>query len=499
MLFILSATPVAALQGAYRSPRVSRTRVQRGLRIRRVPTTEDLTSATSGVALHAAAVPVSTVPESVVAKENANFRGAVSIAGGVLAHLILGAMYCWGNFLSYAPASLLFFDGLAHPGMTPDAIQVLPLALVAVNLGMPIGARMNKKFGPRITTLLGCALMVLGTYLASFQTRLAPFMLYYSLMAGVGTGLGYNTPMIAGWSWFPRSKGLINGLILFGFGSGAFVFNNVATSLAQSGVLFGPMLRKLALMYAAASLVGSLLIKAKPPVTVKEAENCELGETTTPPANVPVSPPEACEEPGATFKQAVTSRRFSLLWLIGLMAFTPGITVMGLYKSFGMSNPAAVVANDQYLSLVGGVGAVFSGFGKMFWGIAVDKIGFLKGYSITTVMQIALMLALPFAAVSKVAFAAAVCGALFCLGGSIAMYVTCNAQTFGVANAGEIYSVLFSSLALASIVGAKLTIGMLPIVGWHGIFTVLGGMGLINFGMLKLFKRETDHAAPWVT
>ena len=109
------------------------------------------------------------------------------------------------------------------------------------------------------------------------------------------------------------------------------------------------------------------------------------------------------------------------------------------------------------------------------------------------------MLALPFAAVSKVAFAAAVCGALFCLGGSIAMYVTCNAQTFGVANAGEIYSVLFSSLALASVVGAKFTIGMLGTVGWHGIFTALAAMGLLNFGMLKLFERETRTKPAWET
>jgi hypothetical protein len=83
---------------------------------------------------------------------NIALRGVVAVCGGILAHLILGTMYCWGNFLSYVPSSLLFFDGLPHPGMTPDAIQVMPLALVALNFGLPIGARMNKKIGPRFTT-----------------------------------------------------------------------------------------------------------------------------------------------------------------------------------------------------------------------------------------------------------------------------------------------------------------------------------------------------------
>ena len=108
--------------------------------------------------------------------------------------------------MSYAPASLLFFDGLPHMGMTPDAVQVMPFALVALNIGLPIGARLNKAVGPRKTTLMGVVLMIVGTYLGSYQTRLAPFMFFYALLAGLGSGFAYSTPMIAGWSWFPNRK-----------------------------------------------------------------------------------------------------------------------------------------------------------------------------------------------------------------------------------------------------------------------------------------------------
>ena len=158
--------------------------------------------------------------------------------------------------MSYAPSSLLFFDGLSRPGVTPDALQVLPVALVALNLGMPIGAKLNKKVGPRITTLIGCLLMVGGTYLSSYTTRLLPFMFWYSLVSGLGVGLGYSTPMIAGWTWFPERKGLINGLTLFGFGFGAFIFNKVGTGLARSGVAWGPMIRQISYMYACVSVLG---------------------------------------------------------------------------------------------------------------------------------------------------------------------------------------------------------------------------------------------------
>ena len=165
---------------------------------------------------------------------SSNFRGLVCVLGGFMAHLILGTLYCWGNFLSYAPSSLLFFDGLAHPGITPDAVQVMPLALVSLNLGLPIGARLNKSLGPRVTTLIGCFLMVLGTYIGSFQTRLLPFMLSYSVLAGIGTGLGYSTPMLAGWTWFPKRKGLINGATVhscFPFSGGFHFFLSCSCSL----------------------------------------------------------------------------------------------------------------------------------------------------------------------------------------------------------------------------------------------------------------------------
>lgn len=52
-----------------------------------------------------------------------------------MAHLCLGTFYCWGNFLSYAPSSLLFFDGKGpefHVGEQPDAIHVMPATIFAL-------------------------------------------------------------------------------------------------------------------------------------------------------------------------------------------------------------------------------------------------------------------------------------------------------------------------------------------------------------------------------
>ena len=58
-----------------------------------------------------------------------SWKGPACVLGGALAHLTLGTLYCWGNFLSYAPSYLRFFDGQDHVGVQPDALYVIPFAM----------------------------------------------------------------------------------------------------------------------------------------------------------------------------------------------------------------------------------------------------------------------------------------------------------------------------------------------------------------------------------
>ena len=423
-------------------------------------------------------------------------RGYLCVLGGLMAHLILGTVYCFGNFLSYAPDSLRFFNGLAGAaGAVPDAVQVFPFALLSLNLGLPIGARLNKALGPRLTTVIGTSLMCLGIFLGSFQTRLLPFILFYSLMSGVGTGISYSTPMQAGWTWFPKNKGLINGITLLGFGSGAFIFNKVGTGLALSGMPWGDMLRRLSMIYAAVAVSGAAMVKTKPvEAPEEEPDECDVDDEMN--KAIAFEPPEVCDPPGAGFREAVSSKRFFLLWLMGLMVFTPGLTLSGLYKRFGMTS-GAVIADDRFQSAMGGLAAVANGLGRVFFGALVDKVGYVKGYGVTAAATAALMLAFPFTVNSKLAYASALIGLIFALGGSMVMFITANAQIFGVRKAGEIYSLLFSAISLASLVGAKLTMRLLAPLGWSGVFKVLSAMGCAAAGLIYLLSLEKKNPAPW--
>ena len=97
----------------------------------------------------------------------------------------------------------------------------------------------------------------------------------------------------------------------------------------------------------------------------------------------------------------------------------------------------------------------------------------------------------------KLAYASALIGLIFALGGSMVMFITANAQIFGVRKAGEIYSLLFSAISLASLVGAKLTMRLLAPLGWSGVFKVLSAMGCAAAGLIYLLSLEKKNPAPW--
>ena len=65
-------------------------------------------------------------------------------------HLVLGTLYCWGNFVSYTPENLKYFNGLsaaANGNKPPDTANVMPATIVFQAVGMKIGGMMINKFG----------------------------------------------------------------------------------------------------------------------------------------------------------------------------------------------------------------------------------------------------------------------------------------------------------------------------------------------------------------
>ena len=86
--------------------------------------------------------------------------------------------------------------------------------------------------GAQFTILLGSTILTSGVLLTYFsiQHSLAFTVITYGVMFGLGIALSYNLPLVVAMRWFPDKKGLVNGIIVGGFGLGAFIFNPVQTT-----------------------------------------------------------------------------------------------------------------------------------------------------------------------------------------------------------------------------------------------------------------------------
>ena len=113
---------------------------------------------------------------------------------------------------------------------------------------------MDAGFGAAYRRDHSCNSLEHGTILAGFAKTLPMLYLTYGIIAGIGLGLGYTVPIAVLIKWFPDKRGLITGIAVAGFGTGALITAPVAHSLIRSyGV--GPTWRRQALQVRSSPFV----------------------------------------------------------------------------------------------------------------------------------------------------------------------------------------------------------------------------------------------------
>jgi OFA family oxalate/formate antiporter-like MFS transporter len=96
------------------------------------------------------------------------------------------------------------------------------------------------------------------------------------------------------------------------------------------------------------------------------------------------------------------TRQFWLLWTMIISCATAGLNTAAIYKQFAATSTA--LTGDEFQALVGGIGALFNGIGRIFWGAVSDRIGFKTSFMLLSSLQALSMLVYTQAAQSKVRF-----------------------------------------------------------------------------------------------
>ena len=97
---------------------------------------------------------------------------------------------------------------------------------------MFMGGLLERKIGPRLSTLIGCGIMSLGVFLSYVAIKVSFWLLLvtYGAMFGLGLGIAYVGPIASAMRWMPRWKGVTAGLVVAGFGLSALVFDPIQTT-----------------------------------------------------------------------------------------------------------------------------------------------------------------------------------------------------------------------------------------------------------------------------
>ena len=102
------------------------------------------------------------------------------------------------------------------------------IAIFSLGFSAAWAGSMLPRLGPRRLALAG-SIMFSGGYLiagTALQFDLIPlFYLGYGVIGGAGIGFGYVTPVATVAKWFPDHKGLATGIVVMGFGIGAFLLS----------------------------------------------------------------------------------------------------------------------------------------------------------------------------------------------------------------------------------------------------------------------------------
>jgi MFS transporter, OFA family, oxalate/formate antiporter len=141
------------------------------------------------------------------------------------------------------------------------------------------------------------------------------FILSYGIVAGLGLGIGYITPVSILISWFPDRRGLASGMAIMGFGFSAMIFGPVMTKLfALLGV--SNTFYILGGVYFVVILLSSTYLEAPPEGWVPKGF---VTKNSTETNNF-----------GLTVNQVLKTNKFYIMWFMFFINITCGIAIISV-------------------------------------------------------------------------------------------------------------------------------------------------------------------------
>jgi OFA family oxalate/formate antiporter-like MFS transporter len=415
-------------------------------------------------------------------------RWAIAVAGTVTM-ICLGTVYSWSIFTQ----PLIATFGWSNTTTT----WTFALAIFFLGVGAIIGGRWQDKSGPRAATVTGVVLWGLGNVLAGLGTaHFGAWWIYltYGVIGGIGLGLGYITPVATVTKWFPEKRGFGSGMVVMGFGLGAFFYNNIlkaVPSFVAASKQAAAILAAKAGGHAAAAMspenVSAVMrvLVVSGLVFIVLGGACALLIRNPPVAYARPGVPAAAKRRDYSPAEAARTYQFYSLWLMLFLNVTAGILFISnavpIMRELTGSAPAIALA-------IYGVIAVFNGLGRFFWGAVSDRIG--RNWAYILIYGIQVVIFFVAGNVHSLALVATLFAiVLLCYGGGFGTMPSFTADYFGTKYMGVIYGWILLAWGVGGIVGPIFVAIVKDATGsFSGALPVIAVMLLVSM-LLPIFTR----------
>jgi len=362
-------------------------------------------------------------------------RGWTVVLAGTGINLALGILYTWSIFKGAIADSI---SAGGHGAFAWDKASIndpYATACLMFAAAMILAGKVQDKFGPRITCMIGGLMVGAGFVWISQTTSYWAWVLGFGVLAGMGIGFGYSSATPPALKWFPPAKtGLIAGIVVAGFGLASVYIAPLAQyllgayGLQQSMLYFGIGFVVITCFFG--------MFLANPPagyIADPQAAKAVVKASTV-----------ADKSPSEILKTA----QFYILWACFFIGAGAGLMVIG------SASGLAKASMGELAFLVVAIMAVGNAAGRIVAGVVSDKIGRANTLVIMLVFQAVLMfLAIPVidgTYNNPLAMPLLVTFMVFNYGTNLSLFPSFAKDLWGAKHFGMNYGVLFSAWGIGA-------------------------------------------------
>ena len=347
-----------------------------------------------------------------------------------------GTVYAWSFFQTILVRQL----GWSFT----ETAWAFSLTILSLGTSAAWAGALLPRVGPRRLAVTGSVMFAGGYMLASLALHLdtlALFYVGYGVIGGAGIGMGYVTPVATVAKWFPDKKGLATGIVVMGFGVGAFLLSKGLAPLLVSHLAgdLSQVFLGLGVIFACILIPCSLLLSNPPTAASAIAEQTSADESDS------VSP-------------YLRSSEFVLMWIVFFCNIAAGISIISfqselLQEVWGLADPTVEPATlAEYGATLIAVSSLCNGVGRLFWGLLSDRLGRVRVFRILLASQM-VVFGILMTERNPWVFSALVCYVLLCFGGGFATMPSFVLDVFGPQKMSTIYGTILTAWAAAGICG----------------------------------------------